>query len=180
MSWPLIIVLFKAQSYSATQTCILLLGMCKKCQQAGKCCRGFSWLSSYCGAADNQGSWCNTHVSSHLLLCFITSYIRQNKSTKINQHLPIFLASPGTQSIFSLTPEVSLSPNSLREMNLDFYFQNTYPLCSSLDWLQNNRVLMMRLCRSPRQKVRLLGNFSRRVLKGLCWSEQIEQICWDL
>lgn len=99
-----------------------------------------------------------THTSSHLLLCFIRSYIRQNRSTKIDQHLLILTGSPGTQSILSLTPEASLSPSSLREMSLDFYFQNTYPPCMSLDpitRLQKNRVLMMRPCSSPSQKARL-------------------------
>lgn len=182
MSWPLVIALLKLQSYSAAETCILLLGMCNECQQAGKNFLGLSWLSCFCGAAENQGSWDNMHMSSNLLLCFITSYNRQNKSTttKKNQHLPIFVGSSGTQCIFSLTPEVSLSPSSLREMSLDIYFQNTYPPCTSLDltmWLQNNRVLMMRPCRSPSQKARFLGNLSRRVLKGHSWSEQI---CWDL
>lgn len=81
MSWPLVIALLKLQSYSAAETCILLLGMCNECQQAGKYFLGLSWLSCFCGAAENQGSWDNMHMSSNLLLCFITSYNRQNKST---------------------------------------------------------------------------------------------------
>lgn len=65
--------------------------------------------------------------------------------TEIDQHLLIFISSPGTQSVFSLTPGVSLSPPSLIWSRVWIFFQNTHPSCVILDPItaQLNRVFVM-------------------------------------
>lgn len=179
MSWPFVIALLKLESYSAPETCIVLLGMCNECQQAGKYLLGLFWLSSYCGASENKGSWHNTHIASHSLLCFITSYIRQNRQTKINQHLPNIHWEPWDTVYFQFNSwSVSISQLSQGD-EFGFLLPEHLPTLHEPGPNQpiTERVLMMRPWSSPSQKARLLGNFLRRVLKGQ-WRN--EQICWDL
>jgi len=105
------------------------------------------------------------YTSSHLILGFITSYFRQALCKKIDQHLLIFVSTPETQSGFSLSPGVSLSPPPLREPSMDFFPEHTPALCKpgpnycmAQQGLYDGAHAV-----SPARKTGWLGDFSGRV-----------------
>lgn len=119
------------------------------------------------------------HMSSHLILCFITSFIRQALYTKVDQHLLIFVSSPGTQYDFSLTPGVSLPLSSLSQGD-EFGFFSKTPTRLAWAWTQlphgSTGSLWWGPCSFPARKPGYLEDFSRRVVPLLEWADLLSLI----